>query len=161
MLFCCDCFFAVTFLPSKSIHFKVWALLHFLFWQGIVWEPIVHGWLEDGQGSTRVLWPPPPLQKYLGGRFSCQGALHPVSFRVQTDPHLFFFHFVAERNGAASAILHLCNMTQTSHVWVFCASPTTHLWLGPLQREVQQVITTVFAFPCPAWKMTSPVLKCP
>lgn len=31
MLFCCDCFFAVTFVPSKPIHVKVWALLHFLF----------------------------------------------------------------------------------------------------------------------------------
>lgn len=64
MLFCCDCYFTVTFVPSMSIHIKVWSLLHFLLRWGSVWEPagsrVVGGW--------------------TGGPIGCQG--HPCNFRI-------------------------------------------------------------------------------
>lgn len=142
MLFCCDCYFTVTFVPSMSIHIKVWSLLHFLLRWGSVWEPagsrVVGGW--------------------TGGPIGCQG--HPCNFRIILEE--FSCYSSSELSGKDKSLYAF------SFFWVdrtlqpepFCISltrqstsdlcfPATHLWLRLLQCKVQQVVVTIFdSFPC-------------
>lgn len=151
MLFCCDCFFTVTFVPSKSIQ-------HYSLGSRMI--PVLIGkclgtrWFMGGcsmdRGPSRVLGLSPPLQNHLRG---IQLSRYYASSKFSGVDRSLCAFCIFWMNRMEQPQLSCVSVPWSRQALSESCLPATHLWLRHLQRELQQVTATLFASLCPAWKM--------